>query len=306
MDILIIKAFFIKYLLLPLVLIVLMTILGVMKKKMPKLKTKVFIFYILIGALCLGLPGLLGFSGNMFNPYWYIMAQIIYLPLGILHLNRMGNYLNDTNKSVTFNIVFECLTTMACLTLGTYIFIHVFDLMSPFDGYSAMASTSMLIFIIPQLFRYCYLQFMNIPFDIYKTWQHNPEKHPIDFAGIDYNKLIVVNIELTKRIADGNLFQIKAKTLPKGISFGDWFYKFAHDYNSKNPNSLIELNNEKHEPYSWIFYTKKSLFHSRKYIDFDQNLTSNRIFENDTVICKRVIQHQEESRLISASNKITA
>lgn len=81
MDILIIKAFFIKYLLLPLMLIVLMTILGVMKKKMPKLKTKVFIFYILIGALCLGLPGLLGFSGNMFNPYWYILAQIIYLPL---------------------------------------------------------------------------------------------------------------------------------------------------------------------------------------------------------------------------------
>ncbi len=295
MDILIIKEFFIKYLLLPLILTVLMAILGVMKKKTPKLENKVFIFYILIGSLCLGLPGLLGFSGNMFSPYWYILAQLIYFPLGILHVNLMAGYFNNPNQSGAFNRSFECLITLACITLGGYIFIHLFDLMSPFNGYSLMASTCMLIFIIPQLFNYCYLQFMNIPFDIYKTWQHKAEQQPIDFAGIDYNTLMVVNVELTKNIGDGSLFQIKAKTLPQKVTFGDWFYKVAHDYNNKNPGTSIQLTNDKYEAYSWIFYTKKSIFHPRKYIDFDQDMKSNRIFENDTVICKRVIQHQEES-----------
>lgn len=300
MDILIIKEFFIKYLLLPLILTVLMAILGVMKKKSPKLENKVFIFYILIGSLCLGLPGLLGFSGNMFSPYWYILAQLLYFPLGILHVNLMDGYFNNPNQSAPFNRLFECLITLACVTLGGYIFIHLFDLMSPFDGYSVMASTCMLIFIIPQLFHYCYIQFMNIPFDIYKTWQHKTEQQPIDFAGIDYNKLMVVNVELSKNIGDGSLFQIKAKTLPQKVTFGDWFYKVAHDYNNKNPGASIELTNDKYEAYSWIFYTKKSIFHPRKYIDFDQDMKNNRIFENDTVICKRVIQHQEESTLISA------
>ncbi len=299
MDILIIKQFFIKYLLLPLVLMALIAILGVMKKKIPKLPAKIFIFYILIGALCLGLPGFLGFSGNTFSPYWYILAQIIYLPLGILHVNLLGHYFKNTNKSVAFNMLFECLITLACLSLGVYIFIHLFNLMSPFDGYSLMASTSMIIFMIPQLFQYCYHQFISIPYDIYKTWQHKANQKPIDFAGIDYHKLMVVNIELMKNISDGSIFQIKAKTLPQKITFGDWFYKVAHDYNSKNPGGIIALLNQEQEPYSWIFYTKKSIFHSRKYIDFDQDMKSNRISENDTVICKRVIQHQEESKLIS-------
>ncbi len=295
MDILIVKEFFIRYLLLPLLFIVLATILGIMKKKTPKLPGKVLVCYMLLGALCLGLPGLLGFSGNMFSPYWYILAQLIYFSLGMLHVGLMGNYFNNPNQSASFNMAFEILITLACLTLGAYIFIHLFDLISPFEGYSVMALTSMLIVIIPQLFQYCYIQFMNIPFDIYKTWQHPSGQKPIDFAGVDYDKLMVLNVELAKNMGDGNLFQIKAKTLPKCITFGDWFYKVAHDYNTKNPNGMIELQDDKHEAYSWIFYTKKSLLHPRKYLDFERDMKHNKVSENDTVICKRVIQHQEEN-----------
>ncbi len=167
MDILIVKEFFIRYLLLPLLFIVLATILGIMKKKIPKLPGKVLICYMLLGALCLGLPGLLGFSGNMFSPYWYILAQLIYFSLGMLHMGLIGDYFHSPNQSANFNMAFEILITLACLTLGAYIFIHLFDLISPFEGYSVMALTSMLIVIIPQLFQYCYIQFMNIPFDIY-------------------------------------------------------------------------------------------------------------------------------------------
>ncbi len=292
MDILIIKSFFLKYLLLPLLAIILVVVLGYVKKKSAVIKNKTLIVYILVAALCLALPGFLGFSGNMFNPYWYLLAVIIYLFLGVLHVNLMDRYFKHPDKSNAYIILFKCLVTLICMLLGAYLFVYAFMWLSPYDGYAYMAATGMLIFIVPLSFYYCYLQFMNIPFDIYKTWQHTPGQKPVDFEGIDYNKLMVVNLELTKNIEDGNRFRIKAKSLSKGISFGDWFYRVIDDYNHRNPNNGIQLLNDEQDPYSWIFYTKKSIFHFRRFIDFEYDISDNGINENDTVICKRVMQNE--------------
>lgn len=32
----------------------------------------------------------------------------------------------------------------------------------------------------------------------------------------------------------------------------------------------------------------------RKYIDFEEDIATNKIAENEIIICKRVIRHQEE------------
>lgn len=294
MEIAVVQSFFLRYLLMPLIVIIMAAILMQMRKRVPKIKTRKLIVYLLVAALLLAIPGFLGFTGNLFNPYWYLLAMIYYGLLGALHVNLLKSIFKDVEKSLTFIIVFETVLTVAGMLLGAYLFVYIYDWMSAYEGYAVMSATSILIFIVPLVFYYCYLQFMNIPFDIYKTWQMDPYKQPVNFDGVDFDRLMVLNIELTKNIEDGNRFRIKAKTIPEGVTFGDWFYRVIDDYNHKNPNATIKMLNENEESYSWIFYTKKSVFHFRRYIDFEQDITQNKIIENDIVICKRVIQHEEE------------
>ncbi|MDN4011629.1 TssN family type VI secretion system protein [Chryseobacterium gambrini] len=294
MEISSVKGIFLRYILMPLFAVIMMVILGIIRKDKPAIKIKTIIIYVLLCSLCLAIPGIFGFAGNLFNPYWYLIAQIIYLILGIIHVNLSDRYFKKHFSSTTKSILFESILSLTCIGFGGYLFYLIFGWMSRGTGYPIMAATSIFIFIVPLVFHYCYVLLISIPVDIYKTWRYSPEQKLPDFEGADFDRLMVLNVELSKNLEDSNRFRIKAKTLPTGITFGDWFYRVVDDYNHKNPNSVIHLTDETRESYYWIFYTKKSFFSFRKYIDFDQDISENKISENDVVICKRVIQHEEE------------
>jgi hypothetical protein len=296
MDIAIIKGIFLKYILLPLIVILLAVVLVYMKKQIPKVKGKILIVYILLSGLCLAIPGFLGFSGNQFNPFLYLFSMLVYLLLGILHVNLVSSYFHDPHRPLWFTILFESLITITCMLLGGYLFYLIFNWISPFKGYALMAATSMVIFIIPLSFYYCYIQYINIPFEIYKTWQHTMNNATVDFGKIKFRTLLLLNLELTKTVADGRKSRIDAKAPSDGISVGDWFYRVVDDYNHKYPNSIIHLSNPQKDPYSWIFYTKKSIFHFRRFIDFDKTMSENKITEHNTIICKRVINNEIEDK----------
>ncbi|KQM49912.1 TssN family type VI secretion system protein [Chryseobacterium sp. Leaf201] len=294
MEISSVKGIFLRYILMPLFAVIMMVILSAIRRSQPAIKIRTIIIYVLLCSLCLAIPGISGFAGNLFNPYWYLIAQIVYLILGIIHVNLSDMYFKKHFTSLTKSILFESILTITCIGFGGYLFYLIFNLMSKGTGYPIMAATSIFIFAVPLVFHYCYIQLISIPVDIYKTWRYSPEQRLPDFEGADFDRLMVLNVELSKNLEDANRFRIKAKTLPTGITFGDWFYRVVDDYNHKNPNSIIHLSDQVREPYYWIFYTKKSFFSFRKYIDFDQDITQNSISENDVVICKRVIQHEEE------------
>lgn len=294
MEISSVKGIFLRYILMPLFAAIMMVILSAIRRSQPAIKIRTIIIYVLLCSLCLAIPGISGFAGNLFNPYWYLIAQIVYLILGIIHVNLSDMYFKKHFTSLTKSILFESILTITCIGFGGYLFYLIFNLMSKGTGYPIMAATSIFIFAVPLVFHYCYIQLISIPVDIYKTWRYSPEQRLPDFEGADFDRLMVLNVELSKNLEDANRFRIKAKTLPTGITFGDWFYRVVDDYNHKNPNSIIHLSDQVREPYYWIFYTKKSFFSFRKYIDFDQDITQNSISENDVVICKRVIQHEEE------------
>ncbi len=296
MEVSSLKSIFFRYILMPLVVGLLVLIMSLISKNKTAIKLKHIIIYVLLASLVLCLPGFLGFSGNLFSPYWYLFAQLFYLGLGILHVNLLHHYFRKHIKTLGMSMLFESILTIACLSLGGYLFTWIFSWISTGLGNPYMAASSMLIFFVPLLFYYCYIQFISIPFDIYKTWRYNPEQKPHNFQGVDFDRLMVLNVELSKNSEDQQRFMVKAKTLPTGITFGDWFFRVVDDYNHKNPSSTIKLTDENNEPYYWIFYIKKSFFSNRKYIDFDEDITTNRITENETVICKRVIRHQEEGR----------
>lgn len=294
MEISSVKGIFLRYIMMPLFAVIMMAVLGAIRRNKPAIKIKTIIIYVLLCSLCLALPGIFGFTGNLFNPYWYLIAQIIYLILGIIHVNLSDTYFKKHFTSLTKSVLFESVLTLTCIGFGGYLFYLIFKWISRGAGYPIMAATSIFIFAVPLVFHYCYIQLISIPVDIYKTWRYSPEQRLADFEGADFDRLMVLNVELSKNLEDANRFRIKAKTLPTGVTFGDWFYRVVDDYNHKNPNSIIHLSDQVKEPYYWIFYTKKSFFSFRKYIDFDQDITQNRIAENDVVICKRVIQHEEE------------
>ena len=297
MDIVVIKGVFLKYILLPLIILLLALVLRYMKKRTPKVKGKVLIIYILLASLCLAVPGFLGVSGNQFSPFWYLFSMLLYLLSGILHVNLLSTYFNDPSRSLWFILLFESLITLTCMLLGGYLFYLIFNWVSPFEGYALMAVTSMVIFVVPLAFYYCYIQYINIPFEIYKTWRHTMNDATVDFGRIEFGRLLLLNLELTKTVADGQRSRINAKAPSDGVSVGDWFYRVVDDYNHKYPNSTIHLLNPEMDPYSWIFYTKKSILHFRKFIDFDKTMSENNITEHTTIICKRVINNEIEDKI---------
>ncbi|WP_080779322.1 TssN family type VI secretion system protein [Chryseobacterium phocaeense] len=297
MEISSVKGIFLRYILMPLIAVIMMFILGLIRKNKPAIKMKVVIIYFLLCSLCLALPGIFGFAENLFNPYWYLIAQVFYLIFGIIHVNLLHRYFRKHIDSLGMSILFESILSLTCMAFGGFLFTLIFGWISKGLGYPVMAATSISIFVVPMVFYYCYVQFISIPFDIYKTWRYSPDQKLPDFEGADFDRLMVLNVELSKNLEDSNRFRIKAKTLPTGVTFGDWFYRVVDDYNHKNPSSIINLSDIDKEPYYWIFYTKKSFFSFRKYIDFDQDISANGISENEVVICKRVIQHAEEGVL---------
>lgn len=291
-----VKGVFLRYIFVPLLAVIMMVILGAIRRNQPAIKIRVIIIYVLLCSLCLAIPGFFGFSGNLFNPYWYLISQVIYLLLGIIHVNLMHRYFRKHIQSFSLSVLFESVLSLTCVLLGGYLFVLIFGWVGKGQGYPVMSATSAIIFFVPMVFHYCYIQLISIPVDIYKTWRYSPDQKPPDFEGADFDRLMVLNVELSKNLEDANRFRIKAKTLPTGVTFGDWFFRVVDDYNHKNPKSIIYLSNENKESYYWIFYTKKSFFSFRKYIDFDQDINTNNISENEVVICKRVIQHEEEGR----------
>jgi hypothetical protein len=271
--------------------IILAFVLNALKKKFT-IKTATLLLYILISGLCLSAPGFLGFSGNRFSPDLYIVAMVVYLILGVVNINLLQHFFKSDDKPVAFSILFESLVTVTSMLLGAYFFYLIFSWMSPYPGYAAMAATCIFIFIIPLSFYYCYMQMLSIPPVIYDTWQPGDNVKAVEFEKIRFNTLIILNLEVSDSVEGGKRSRIQAKAPDTGVSFGDWFYRVTDDYNYKHPNANILLKDDKkNEPYSWIFYTKKSIFHRRRHIKFTETIAENGITDNSTIICKRVAQN---------------
>jgi len=300
------KVIFIRFLLMPLVVLVLAVVMRFILKARKLSTNKLLIVYVLLAGILLGIPGVGGLAGNTFSPYWFLFTQIVYLLLGCLHWYCLSYYFpnsandlmnadesTDDKRNLRLSILFQVFTTLICMVLGAYLFTVVFNLFSQYEGYAFSASTSILTFPLPLIFYYTYLRFTNIPLDIYKVWTFSSGKDIDDFEGMDFDKLLVLNLEFTRSPEDGQRFKVKAKA-PEFIKLGDWFHRFIEDYNTKFPQSIIVTEDEYGHPHSWIFYTKRSFIHSRKYLDFELSVTKNRITERTTIICKRVLQHKEE------------
>nr|WP_199157207.1 TssN family type VI secretion system protein [Pedobacter sp. ASV2] len=287
----IIKTIFLQYLLLPLIAIIIASCLVLVKKKNELVNNIQLIVFILVSSLILCIPGFLGFTGNRFVPIYYLIAQCLYLVAGVGFVKWYPIFFHDQVKE--YKALFQILVMTVSMLLGAFLFATLFNLFSEIsNGY--MAATSMLTFCIPLLFYWTYIAFIDIPYEIYDVWTYPIGTGEISFEGLDFNKLMVIELEFSRELNDRDRSRVKAKA-PAEIPFGDWFKKFIEDYNSKFPHQNIEYINDANEPYSWIFYYKKSFFHRRRLMNPKLNILQNNIKEQVTIITKRVIQNSVEN-----------
>lgn len=285
-----ILSIFLRYLLMPLLALILASLLIFVKQKNALLANKKLIVFILVSALVLCLPGLFGFAGSAFSPWLYLTSQLLYLGAGVAFVQLYVHFFDKEVKR--FKILFQSLLLLVIMTLGGYLFAVLFNLCSPTDG-GYVAFTAMFTLPVPLLFYHTYLAFISIPFEIYKVWQYPIGSEEISFEGLDFNKLMVLELEFSRHPEDRDRLRVKAKA-PAQMPFGEWFKKFIDDYNYKFPNQTISYTDDSGDPNAWVFYCKKSFFHRRRLLDPELSVEENRISEHVSIISKRVFEHTEE------------
>lgn len=284
-----VKSIFLRYLLFPIVVVVATAIMTIINKKNAVLNNRRLIITILLTGLALGLPGLFGFLNLQFMPWGYLFCELYFIAIGIIYVWLAGKYYEPMllQKKGFF---FIC--SLIASLLGIFLFKLGFDWLNDLQ-YGLWASTSVFVFLLPLIFWWAYISYLNIPLEIFKTWQYPLHPEDIGMEHLDFNRLLVLEINLYKNIEDREPLIVKAKA-PQNMNFGLWFQKFIDDYNLKFPNSTVQYKQSNQESYKWIFYIKPSFFRQRHFIDPDLDIEQNHITEHYTIFAKRVAEAVNE------------
>ena len=281
-----VQQFFMRYLLFPLIAVVSAIVLAIVNKKNKFINNKKLIIAILLLSIALAIPGLLGFLSVDFMPWGYIISQIYTISLGCVLVYLMTRYYaNELLERKVFIII---ALLISCL-LGYYLYQLIFRALSTIRT-GTWTATAIFDFIIPLLFWWSYVALLSIPSPIYKIWQYPAAPIDLDMEHLDFNRMLVLELEVYKATNDPEPIKVKVKA-PENMPFGNWFYKFIEDYNSKFPKSPVKYLAAAHEPYRWIFFIKTSFFKPNIFIDPDLDILKNGISEKVTIYAKRVSQN---------------
>jgi hypothetical protein len=102
---------------------------------------------------------------------------------------------------------------------------------------------------------------------------------------------VTVKIKRTPGEKEYSSFSVK---LPRDVTIGRWFNRFIEDQNIRFPNKAIEIENEDQQ-YGWIFYTSRWLSKPifTKMLDFDNDVSTNRVRNKSTLYVRRVLKNNE-------------
>lgn len=275
----------ISYIIYPILGLLLIGLGFLIAKKNNLTSNKKLILYLVVCIILLSIPALLGLLDYNFMPYGYLILGLLYL--------LMGHYNNKViiwlfKKKPTYLI--ELSLTIFTLLSGMLLFSLLFNLCNELH-YGLWASTSVILYLFPSLYRKTNQLFLDIPVEVYNVWTFNDSPELSNNDTIDYSQLKVVRMELFKQEEDFEPITINAKA-PYDMTFGVWFKRLLSDYNTKSPLSPIHPSSDS-EKLGWIFYIKPSIFLPRNYIDYNKTFKENKIGERYTIIAKRVKENIE-------------
>lgn len=282
--------FFLTYLLVPLMAVVLTTVLAAINQKKALLSGRKLLISVAQFTLPMALAGLFGMIDLWFMPLYYLLMALVFLVEGMLYVRQLVRLMGDEQRTEP---LFVLLLTILILVIGGYSFGWVFNYFSTLK-YGFWAATCIVPFSIPLVFSRTYEALLAIPNEVHKVWYYPRQAKEIEFEGVDYYRLMILEVELRKdpaRPAEGPV-KVKARAT-QDLSFGLWFQKFIDDYNYKFPNDPIVTETPDQATYGWLFYyVRPSFFSLRRYIDFDISVAQNRLTERHTIQAKRVESHQ--------------
>lgn len=279
-----VQSLFVNYLLLPIVSFLLTVALVIFNKKNSLTDAKKIIKFIIVLSLILALPGLLTFTEINFIPLYYSIIQIIFLFIGFYYQQKLDSFFDQSNQ--LFSKSMMGLVSIIILCAGSYLFSLFFNYFGEFD-YGLIASSCTYTIMIPLILNWAYKALLKIPSEIYKVWKYNTQYKEAFFSSEAIDKIIVIELELSKKVDDAENIKVKAKA-PINFLFGEWFQMFIHDHNVKYAETPILYSNNGQSD-EWIFYTKPTLIQGKKHIDFEKTIEDNQLInENTTIVCKRV------------------
>lgn len=271
-----------------LIFLVLGTLLIVVFKKLKSVMTangKRGFFYILAMALSFFCAGILTkeglFEGSLVSNYILICA--VFLIMGIFHVLALAKLLswNISVKSfsqLVFTVVVVIVGSLAYLNASTYLAasnFHFFFL------------SCVILFFVPLAYNGMWKALVSFPVPIYQKWYYPLAKN-ISLPDTDeLRNLRIISLEFHKSPASPkSVFKAKA---PENMNFGKFFYHFINDYNHRSPESPIAYIDEANKAWGWSFYVKPNILSTTRNINPEYTVDANRIKENTTIICKRVI-----------------
>jgi hypothetical protein len=214
----------------------------------------------------------------------FILCQLIFLSLGVLHCVYGSHYLKwtDESKSLWPEFVFLFLIAVASAIAFGFLYCWLYN-----DFLEVIMACSTLFFIVPFLFYQSFLHAVAIPAEVIKHWLYPVHQEVAEPDESKLKNLLIISFEFQKQSGDLHYTNFRAKA-PIDMEFGQLFYYFINDYNERHPHSKIEFVSDSGEPHGWVFY-KKPRWHSfgTHYINQDKTIFNNRIRENDVIICSR-------------------
>ena len=280
-------SFFFKYLLAPLFVTVMLFFLNSMKNLKRKLSMKKAVIFILISALIIALPCLLGLLRNEFVWGGLFLTILCYIGLGFIFWKYTG--------SGSFNAIGLGESTGGTILLlsvsgilGGWIYYLVFEKISNLP-YAIWGALNVLWFIVPYMIMLGRKQFLLIPPPIYVPWE-------LEFGTFDRNywdnidsfEFKSVKVKINRKIGDKNFASLVVK-LPDGISLGNWFNWFIEDQNRRFPQNRIETGKDGYKV-GWTFYTTKWFSYPLliRILDPHKNSEQNKIKNNRPIYIRRV------------------
>lgn len=284
-------SFFVKYLLVPLLAVVMLFVVNKLAGIKKKIQIKKVIIFVLIVVLILTLPSLFALLKNEFVWGGLILSIISYLILGIglvyyvkssYYAKTLGFEDDLQDKAIFFLVL--CIA-MLVSAWAYYLF---FNLLSTLP-YASTAMFIVLWFVMPLLYvtaRDYYLKFA----PVFRTpWVVKSDATDSSYwERVDTFNLIQVTVRI-KKTPDAENYSSYVVKLPMEVPIGKWFDRFIEDQNVRFPESPI-LTKDEDEDIGWVFYTPKwftiPLF--VRFLDPENEAYDNRIKNRQIIYIRRV------------------
>jgi len=255
-----------------------------LKKTVTNFKSNRIAIGALLFSLVITCGGLYGFSDSIFNGFsFYLLICVIYLLLGVL-ITFM--FKKDYFEITKYKLMIEILVVLVITSLSYFAFSLVFDFTNGLD-LGGIYAKSVFFFVIPYFFMLALDTFLRIPTSIYKVWYVNEFAEEPDFDKVNIRNIYLLSIDLMKDVNQNKTTNIRVKA-PFEMKFGDWFQSFLVNYNEKYTESPIQYKFLDGTSMGWVFYTKPSIFKSKKFIDANKSIVHNKLNEKLTIVATRV------------------